>query len=239
MMKKIRLAIVEDEAWEAELLAEYISRSQKECSIEAEVQIYGSATDFLEDYHFQYDIVFLDIEMDGINGMEAAVKLREKDSRITLMFVTNMAQYAVKGYEVDAVDFVVKPVSYDAFLFKFHRVLQHVNKRRGKRIVVHSRGDIYGIQSDDLIYVEVSGHNLVYHTRQKDLMVRGALNEAEEQLEEMPFSRCNHCYLVNLEYVEGVEGYMLLLPGGERLQISRSRKTDFLKRYARFMSTGN
>ena len=108
----LRCAIVEDSPRELEHLKECLARYSAERDIPLETTAFGDAASFLEHYRADYDIVFMDIELPGINGMEAAHRLREIDRQVILIFVTNMAQFAVKGYEVDALDYIIKPAQY-------------------------------------------------------------------------------------------------------------------------------
>lgn len=108
----LRCAIVEDTAQELEHLQNGLKRYSAERALPLNVTAFGNAADFLEHYCADYDIVFMDIELPGLNGMEAAHRLREIDRQVILIFVTNMAQYAVKGYEVDALDYIIKPAQY-------------------------------------------------------------------------------------------------------------------------------
>ena len=106
----IRIAVVEDEELYAEQLQNYISKYAEERKKQIKVTWFQDEEDIVSGYKGEYDIILLDIQMRFMDGMTAAEKIRELDSEVVLMFITNMIQYAVRGYEVDAMDYVVKPV---------------------------------------------------------------------------------------------------------------------------------
>lgn len=117
------IAIIEDEEEALARIRGYLERFSSESGESFRIVVYGNAIDFLEKYKPNYDIVFMDIKLPNMDGMEAAKKLRALDRFVALVFVTNMKQFAVKGYEVDALDFIVKPVKYPDFVLKLQRVL--------------------------------------------------------------------------------------------------------------------
>ena len=108
----IRVAIVEDEAAVRDQLMGYVQRYMRQYNAQIEVTMFTDGVEILEGYRPVYDIIFLDVEMQHLDGMETASRIRALDSDVLLIFITNMAQYAIKGYEVDALDYVLKPVSY-------------------------------------------------------------------------------------------------------------------------------
>lgn len=223
----IRVAIVEDEEAAASSLQEYFLRFQKTSGEQFQITSYDNAVSFLEHYH-SFDLVMMDIRMPYMNGMDAAIRLRKLDTQCVLIFVTNMAQYAVKGYEVDALDFVVKPVSYYNFAMKMEKALRVSRRRKTSSIRILSAGELHIIAADDLYYVEVSNHNLIFHTRQGLFNLWGNLGKIEQQVRGKGFSRCSACYLVNLAYVTRVRGELVTVHG-EDLRMTRTKKKDFLR----------
>ena len=172
-----------------------------------------------EGYQPGYDIIFLDVEMPRLGGFGAAERIRAVDPDVVLVFVTNMAQYAIKGYEVDALDYVLKPVSYGAFCTKLSRAIQRVQRRKGGQVA---------------LYLETRNRMLYYHTATQEYAVRGSLAGAEKQLAAYHFARCNQCYLVNLQYVRGVENDFVQV-GDARLEISRRQKAAFMTAVASYL----
>ena len=120
-MDKIRISIVEDNKEDANILIDYLNKAMNELCLVGDISLYDKPLQFLDKYNGNCDIVFMDIELPGADGLETSKLLREKDQNVILIFITNMAQYAVDGYLVDAMDFIVKPVSYPNLLLKIQR----------------------------------------------------------------------------------------------------------------------
>lgn len=189
--------------------------------------VFRDGEDIVTDYTADFDIILMDVEMTFMDGMTAAEKIREKDSEVVIIFITNMPQYAIQGYRVDALDYVLKPISYFAFSQRIDRALTRVKKPGSHFITVALKGGRQKVDVSLLCYVEVCDHDLIYHTVDGDFVTKGTIKEAEDALAGENFFRCNRCYLVNLEYVESFQGSDAVV-NGDVIQVSRSRKKAFL-----------
>ena len=231
------VAIVEDSPAEAELLRSYFARFTREHGVDFTLTCFASGEEFLNKYRPAYDLVLMDIGLPGHNGMETAAALRERDRSVTLIFVTNMAQFAVKGYEVDAFDFVVKPVGYSNFALKLQRALNKLDTRRDSEVLVTLSDSMVRLSASQIKYIEISGHRMVYHTTDGELYAYGNLKEVEASLGGGMFARCNNCYLVNLNYVRAVQGHTVTV-GSDELQISRPRRKAFIQALNDYLGGG-
>ncbi len=230
----IKIAVIDDEQEERRHLQKCFEQFEKENEKKLEVKTFTSGDSFLQEFDHSYDLICLDIDMDGTNGIDTAKKIREKDKEVLIFFVTNMAQMAIRGYEVRALDFIIKPVNYYSFAMKLQNALDMIANHKVKNIVLAVPGGMQIISTEELFYVEVDGHYLQYHTRNGEFRQKASLKDLEEQLNGLSFKRCNNCYLVNLKYVNGVENEDVILYG-ERLKISRPRKKEFLQALANYM----
>lgn len=230
------IAIVEDDDRAAETLAEMLQRYCAETGGTEEFRTvrFADGILFLQGYSPDYDIVFMDIEMPDLDGMRTAKKLRESDADVILIFVTNMAQFAVEGYAVDAMDFMVKPISYDNLRLKLDRALKKLEGRREDRLIVHGKSGPVVVTVPEIRYVEVTNHMLTFHTAEGATKATGSLKSLEQRLFGHDFSRANSCYLVNLRYVQGVDDGMVTV-GGKRLPISRARRKAFMRDLADYL----
>lgn len=131
------IAIVEDEKEFREELKNYLKYYGEENHIEFQVTEFSDGAEILEDFKKEFDIILLDIEMPRLNGMDAAELIREKDEDVVLMFITNMAQYAIRGYSVGALDFVMKPITYYTFSMKMKRALKRAQKKEQKPLILN------------------------------------------------------------------------------------------------------
>jgi len=234
----INIAIVEDDDREANILEGYIKKYGKENKEEFYITRYSDAINLLDNYQPVYDIIFMDIEMSYLNGMEAAIKLRKLDNVVTLIFVTNMANYAIKGYEVDALDFIVKPVRYSSFAMKLKKALARISANEDVDIVVSRRGGIVRVTSRQIVYIEVVGHKLTYHLNDGVVEGHGSLTDLEKQLQVCNFLRCHSSYLINPQYISNVQGYTVTMTNGIELRISRPRKKRVMTQLAELLGEG-
>ena len=229
-----RVVIVEDESAEMQRLQELLLRYGQENSITFDIRTYTSALTFLGDYQKEIDIVFMDIELPDVNGMEICRRLRKQDTEVMIIFVTNMAQFAVQGYEVEAQDFIVKPVQYSEFSLKLRKALGRLERKNDQCILLQSGGTVSRVNLKELYYVEVAEHTVTYHTETGTIEVIGSLKSAEQMLAGKGFSRCNYCYLVNLRLVREFHDGDVVLFNGETLRVSRNRRKEFLQALAEF-----
>lgn len=226
--KMIRIAIVEDEKEAQGRLVSYITRYYDNDLVKFSIKIFDKCEPFIYNYKPEFDIVFMDIGLPGVNGMDAAHELRKADPVVVIIFVTSLAQYAVKGYEVSAFDFVVKPVNYADFELKYKRAEKVIEGRNETSITISDRAKTMRISTNDIIYIEVQGHYLYFHTAEDVLKGYGTMANLEKMLSGKDFMRCNSCYLINAKYIMKVEGYSVYLKNGEEIPISRQRKKQFM-----------
>lgn len=231
----IRIAIVEDEEKAFDELNEALQLFSKETGAEFAVSAFKDAVAFLDNYQSNYDLVFMDIQMPYLNGMKAAEKLRELDEKVALIFVTNLTQYAVKGYSVNAKDYVLKPVQYNRFQCMMKRVLCDVNAHVQEEIFIKNGGNMYRIRLSDIRYIEIRDHFILYHMDGKEFSSWGTMKEVEAQLKGKGFCRLDKSNIVNLKYVSDIEGDKLHLFDGETLFISRPRKKAVKEAFASYV----
>lgn len=231
----IRIAIVEDDQNCANILQEYLLQYQKESGECIQCTLFTDGEDIAVDYRAEYDIILMDIEMQFMDGMSAAEEIRKVDEEVTIIFITNMAQYAIRGYSVNALDYVLKPVSYFAFSQRIDRAIRRLKKKEKHYVILKVKGGNKKVASNDIYYIESQGHNLHYHTKQGVEKTVGKMKDLEEKLEPLHFCRCNNGYLVNLEHVEGMRDGMVKV-GEDMLPVSRPRKKVFQETLAAYLS---
>ena len=229
----VRIAIVEDEQEQADRLQSHISRYGEEHQIGTQVTVYSNVITFLEKYQAEYDIIFMDIMMPMMNGMDASRLLREKDDKVMLIFVTSMRQYALQGYDVAAADFIVKPVPYAEFTLKFTRALAKLPKSKSADLLLRTEGGFVRLSAERIRYVEVRGHHCAYHTDTAVYQQYQTMKTVEDALPKEHFARCNNFLLVNLAFVEKIDNLTVWV-AGDPLPISHPRKKPFSDAFAKF-----
>ena len=224
----VQIAIVEDEKSYSDILLQYLDQYEKDTGAQLDTTVYANGLDFLDEASRGFDIVFLDISLPVMSGMEVAEQFRQMDSTAILIFVTQMAQYAVKGYEVDAMDFILKPVNYFPFTIKLQKALSIIENRKQDVVFLPTTGVTKRVPVNDILYIEVADHQLHFHTVNGTVIISGTLKQWEEKLHPMHFSRCNSGYLVNLEKVTGYQKDVVIV-GEDTLVVSRPRRKAFFQ----------
>ncbi len=153
----MHLAIVEDEACVQEQLKNYVLEYYQGRTNEVKISLFSDGVEILENYSASYDVIFLDIQMKHLDGMETAQRIRERDEDVYLVFITNMVNYAIRGYSVNALDFVLKPVNYLMLRQLLIRV-EHLMAQKPKRyITLPTETGLARIDVSQIEYVETEG----------------------------------------------------------------------------------
>ena len=217
----MRIAVVEDDKQSREKLKAFLLDYAQTHSLEFDIMEYPDGAAIADGYRPVYDIIFLDIEMPHLDGMRTAQLIREKDEHVILVFITNVARYAVKGYEVQALDYILKPLTYESFSSKMDRIIRMVKRREEKNVVLSTSDGLKRVPVNQIFYVEALRHQIAYHTENGEILVRGSLKDAELLLDSYGFEKCNSGFLVNLRYVRGIADDEAVV-GNNRLPVSRA-----------------
>lgn len=230
----IRVAIAEDNVPCAQQLRQYLYDLGKETGQSFQIIHYDNGEDLLEQYQSQFDLLILDIEMPFVDGMQAAEYIRRIDQRVMIVFVTSLAQYAIQGYTVHALDYILKPVNYFSFVQRIKHALTYLHNQEDSYLTVAVKGGTLRLNAGSICYVERRTYQLVIHSKSGIYTTKSSLQQIEDNLQGYNFFRCNKGCLVNLAYVEGIQnGCALIL--GDLLPISRTRRTEFLAALNRYV----
>lgn len=231
----VHVKILEDNPADRDVLIDCLHRYEQESGEQFAITDYDNPAKFLDEYRLDCDLAFIDIELPVFNGLDTARQLREIDPVVSLVFVTNMEQYAINGYEVDALDFVVKPVNYYRFCAMMRRALRHLPEREGKEVILQTSGTIQRLRTSQIYYVEIQDHLLYYYTDQGRLGAWGKISDVEAELDAYNFARCSSSHLVNLQYVTSVTRTEVIV-GKTTLPISQRRRKAFCDRVLAYLN---
>lgn len=235
MIKNI--VIVEDDVESAEQLSSYIHQYFDNIGQPVLVRTFNSSLEALEKQTCHEDLYFLDIDLPHLNGMDLAKNIREKDEDVIIIFCSNLAQFALRGYEVSAFDYIVKPFAYSNIEHRLARATNTaVNHVKEKIVLKVSTSENVIINCDSIIYIEKERNYIVFHTSKQDYWVRGSLQEYEKVLPKDLFSYCTKGVCVNLSYVEKTTGNSVVLKD-KTLNLARQRKKEFVADLFRFFGS--
>ena len=234
------IALVEDNVKDAEEINSHFRRFASESGEHFDIKWFKTGSEFLSSYKPVYDMVLMDINLHAeLTGMDLARFLRKLDNEVVLIFITSLAQYAVEGYEVAALDFIVKPVGYTTFKRKINRALQHCFQKQENEIILNLRaGVVYRTSPSHIKYVEIQGHSIIIHSTEGNLEAYGSLKQLETELDANQFVRCHRSFLVNLSYVRAIHGLTVLV-GDEELPVAKLKRAEFMQALNKYLGGGN
>ena len=227
-----QILIVEDEARAAKSLEALVRRYGQERGVDLGITWAQSTQAMIEDRR-RYDVCMLDIDLPGINGMDVARLLRTYDQELRIIFVTNLARYAVRGYEVDAIGFIVKPATFTTVAMNLDRALRDIRLNARATFLVPDNDTVHVVDFSTFLFAEAGRHRVAYHlTGNRTLTVRGTLRELEERLAGRPVIRVSRGLLVNMDMIAALRGDNLVMVGGARLHIPRDRRREITETLA-------
>lgn len=228
----ITLALVEDDEAHRTELCLVVERFFAQNGEEIQLLTYTDGDDILARYPQHLDLILMDIDMPRINGLEAARRIRSFDTQVLLIFVTNMVQCALEGYAVEAMDFIVKPVTDYSCQLSFSRVLRRLRQRRGRSIQVRRGKNTYSINASELQYAETEGHSLLLHMKDgSTISITESIQSLTQRTQHLGLFRCHTSFLVNLAAVDTIRRTDTVV-GGVVLPVSKHRREEFLRAMA-------
>ena len=234
MIEIIDIAVVDDDPEILMELSRSVTAYMNRRSLPFSVRMFTSGTELLN--HIQYfDLVFLDIQMEGISGMDLAKKLRVNGLVHAIVFVTILEEYVYDAFDVEAFDYLLKPIDGERFLRMMDRICRHFHKGKEPGLLISSRGNNFkSVFFSDIIYCEAMNHKVLVRTKKSQIECCWKINDLKSRLDNR-FFQCHRSYLVNMEYVCGYEGGLVLLKNGEEIPVSRLRAGDFSQKMLQYM----
>ena len=230
----LKIVCIDDEKEFSDNIYLFIEKYSKEYNLEYHIDYYENGLSFIFDKRNFYNLLFIDISMPEMNGIQLAKKIRKYDNKCIIVFITNLQNYAIKGYEVNAFDYILKPITYNIFSKKMNKIIPVALLTSSNSIIITSNSERKKIFINDIIYVETSKHRLIYHTLSENIEQWSSMKEAYINLNKYGFELCNSCYLVNLKCIEKISNDIIVVTGGDQLRISRPKRKSFLDAFTSF-----
>lgn len=231
----MRIAVVDDERTIREQVGRLVKKYSPACILEE----YGTGGELLASTG-EYDIVFLDIQMEGMNGIDTARALRRRQEDVVLIFITGVKDYVWEAFDVSAFHYLLKPIEEKKLAEVLKRAGREAEKRRAGRretIFIKTKNRGLTIGKSDILYIESQGRKVEIHTKTEVVEAYAAMRELEQQLGG-GFFRCHRGYLVNLAYIAEYETDGVGLNNGEKILLAKGRYGEFVREYMRYLKNG-
>lgn len=234
----IRIAIVEDNPDEQNALCAVLEQIRTANGDVYEIRCFPNGFSFVDTFKPDFDLIFLDIAMPGIDGMNTAKQIRAIDPDVVIVFITSLAQYAMQGYEVEAMDYVLKPADPERISRLMKKAKDKIEKRGSNAEIVVKTPSLgfRKILSRDLVYVRSDEHMLIYVLMQETIETWGSLKAISVNLPEHRFYRLGRSHLINLSFVKALQKDVLIMKNGDEIPFPKSGRSKFLKAMDDFLS---
>lgn len=232
------VVICDDEQSFIDKMKEYLKRYCFESKEDIFVREFTDGQALLNAYNSDFHIIFMDIKMPELDGIETAKRIRMIDSNVVIIFITSQLKYVLAGYSVNAANYLIKPLNYMRFKMEMEKaVLRTASTRKGYISVKNDNG-FFKVYHSSLRYIETYQRNTMIHTGKESIISYKKMQEHESDLAGYPFVRCHTSYIVNLEYIDKVLDYEITLLTGELIPISKQKKKELMQNLAVYLGSG-
>lgn len=219
----IRIGLVEDQEVYRQQLRGSLIKFQTEEGVSFQIEEFSDGHDFIERYDSEFDILLMDIQMPLVDGMSAIEEIRKRDAKVLVIFITCAAQYAIKGYHVNAMGYILKPFNYYSLSEYLKKAIKRLPSKEEFYLTIKTRQSYYRVSQAEIQYIESQGHKLIFSLQKKELESKGVMRELEKQLKPEWFVRIHRGYIVNLNHIKEVNNATVVV-GEIEIPISRGRR---------------
>lgn len=234
-MKTLRVAICDDDPASISCITDFVYRICGERGLMPDICSYRDGDELVERYAIDTDFLFLDVEMPLLDGIQAANMIRERDSHVIIVFMSNYEQYAIRGYQAGAWRYLLKPIEWPAFCREISLPLDKCSREKDHTLHIKNDKGVYSVLIDEIFYLEVNAKkNVVVYTRDKEIECYQSLTRMAERLDLPNFYRCHNSYLVNMDYIAYVEKDTIRLRSGVEIPLSKHRRKEFMQAFMEY-----
>lgn len=219
-------------------LSEYINRYKDDRNCNIQILSYNSGEKLLKNYMLEMDLIFLEIPFTKLNGIEIAKRIRLVDKNVKIIFLTTLLNHVLEAYEVNASNYWIKPLKYSRFTDEMDRFLAQRATTQNKFFIEKNNNGIYKIYIKSIMYIETFNRNTLIHREDDEILSYKQMKEHEMILPETAFIRCHTGFIVNLQFFSKLEGNEFVLITGERIPISRQKKSYVVEQIEKYYSEG-
>lgn len=230
----IHIAICDDEKDFVCNLQKLLELYAKEQGQEIKTTVFYDGLELIEKHDASFDLIFLDIQMKMVDGLKAAKRIREKDKKVEIIFLTTLSGYALEGYTYQATNYIIKPLKYVRLKSEMDKFVERHNREESPSLIISNDTGKYKIALNALRYVDTFNRNLLFHTENENIICYKSMKEAEQELKDKGFARCHTSYIVNLFFVKGVEKLNIELITGEIIPISQPKRKEFMEQLTEY-----
>lgn len=232
----VEIAICDDEEIIIERIADLIKKQNTDCHIEN----FRAGNELLSAKR-HYDLIFLDIQMDGINGIETAKAVREYDRKAVIIFVTAVKEYVFEAFDVGAFHYLLKPIGEEKFAEVFENAVREIRERQIQKempaLFIKTKNKSYTFNQNEIIFIESEMKKAAIHTTKHTIEVYAVMNELQKKLGNS-FYRCHRGYLVNMAHITEYSSDMIEMDNGEMVYLAKEKYQEFVKVYMRYLRNG-
>lgn len=234
----LNIVICEDEIEQQEILKDYLEQILNEINIKYEILIFNSGEELFNNYSENIDIFLLDIQMDGLNGMEVARKIRQIDKKeVEIIFTTSLIEYIQEGYEVRAYRYLLKPIKLEDLKKHIILCIEELTKNKESYIAVNEKNNTCKVKISEITYIEIQKRKMTIHTINEDYTINSSMSKLENELSKYNFYRCHKSFMVNIDFIKNIKQYIAILDNKEEVPISRYRFKETKSRFLSYLGS--
>ncbi|CEQ16544.1 LytR/AlgR family response regulator transcription factor [Paraclostridium sordellii] len=234
----LNIVICEDEIEQQEILKDYLEQILNEINSKYEILIFNSGEELFKNYPDNIDIFLLDIQMDGLNGMEVARKIRQIDKKeVEIIFTTSLIEYIQEGYEVRAYRYLLKPIKLEDLKKHIILCIEELTKNKEIYIAVNEKNNTCKVKISEITYIEIQKREMTIHTINEDYTINSSMSKLENELSKYNFYRCHKSFMVNIDFIKNIKQYIAILDNKEEVPISRYRFKETKSRFLSYLGS--
>ncbi|CEQ26198.1 LytR/AlgR family response regulator transcription factor [Paraclostridium sordellii] len=234
----LNIVICEDEIEQQEILKDYLEQILNEINSKYEILIFNSGEELFKNYLDNIDIFLLDIQMDGLNGMEVARKIRQIDKKeVEIIFTTSLIEYIQEGYEVRAYRYLLKPIKLEDLKKHIILCIEELTKNKEIYIAVNEKNNTCKVKISEITYIEIQKREMTIHTINEDYTINSSMSKLENELSKYNFYRCHKSFMVNIDFIKNIKQYIAILDNKEEVPISRYRFKETKSRFLSYLGS--